>query len=102
MTDVTTWLSSALAEMREPDPAAAPLDLEAVLAGAFQHWDGRPLVDQVINEVWRQSGGAVSLQYSDPATFPTQVRGPAAYLMLSARRRLLLVPDPARPVQFEQ
>lgn len=101
--NAVTWLATGLVDLRAPDPATAPADLARVLGDAFlQSWDGRLLVDQVAEEVRRRSAGEVTLRPASAAGFALRPRGPAAYLVLTATRRVLIVPDPAAPVQFDR
>ena len=102
MDDVVAWIASALVRLEQPDPATAPASLSRALEDAFgTSWDGRALVDPLGQDLLRRSGGQVSLQGADRGGFTVQLRGPAAYLELTARRRVLLVPDPALPVRFD-
>jgi hypothetical protein len=100
---VTTWLASGLRQLTAPDPASAPPDMGSVLATAFQVWDGRGLVSDLMKEIRTQSLGVATIEYADPATFTAaaQIRGPAAYLLVTGRRRFVLVPDPANPIRFD-
>jgi hypothetical protein len=80
------------------------VDLKPVLDEAFDlAWDAQSLVNQLIQELNDQTSGEVTLQYADPATFSPnmRIRGKAAYLFLTARKRLRLSPDPASVVVFD-
>jgi hypothetical protein len=99
---VVEWLASGLIQLSEPNPRLAPVDLQQVLSDAFQQsWDGRGIVDELVIEVRRQSAGEVTLQYADPASFLTQIRGPGAYLVVTGRRPVILAPSAAQPLLFD-
>jgi hypothetical protein len=100
--DTLAWLSSALARFSTPDPALRPTDFDDVLHRAFTTaWNGQELVNELIPEVLKSSSGEVTLRFGDPTLFGTQLRGPAAYLVLTGSRRVVLTPDPHSPLRFD-
>ena len=100
--ETVRWLATALAQMREANPADRPVTAQADLDDAFTQLFRAPrLVDDLVRQVWELSVGTVALQRGDMAEFHTAFRGPAEYLVLSARKRVSLVPDADSPVRFD-
>jgi hypothetical protein len=103
-TTLTSWLASGLVQLTTPSPWLAPADVEATLGEAFRaDFTGRALVDELVAEVRRQSSGEVTLENADPTAFSPElrVRGPAAYLVATRTRYLVLGPNTGDPVRFD-
>jgi hypothetical protein len=96
------WIAYYLARLREPDPATAPDSAATDLANAFKSFrDPTDFIQALARQVEEESGGQVLLEPSDPSRFKRNPRGPAAFLNLTARKRLLVVPNPHAPAQFD-
>jgi hypothetical protein len=99
--ETVRWLATALAQVREAGPTDRPVTAQADLDNAFRRFRAPRLVDDLVRQVWELSVGTVALQRGDMAEFHMAFRGPAEYLVLSARKRVSLVPDADSPVRFD-
>ncbi len=105
MDETIDWLARALIQIREPDPRAAPATAAQDLSTALGFF-GPPtaFVDALTARVFELSRGTMVLTPGSEAEFqePFARRTQAVFLVLSARRRLVLAPDANRPVQFDE
>jgi hypothetical protein len=102
MDETIEWLARGLTQLREPDPNSRPARADQDLVEAFGLF-GPPtqLIAALNARVFDLSRGTMVLTPGDEAEFrPPFPRTPqAAFLVLSARKRFVLVPG-ANPVWF--
>jgi hypothetical protein len=101
MDETIEWLARGLTQLREPDPGSRPARAEQDLVDAFGFFGPPTQLLAALNaRVFELSRGTVVLTPGDQAEFrePLPRTPQAAFLVLSARRRVVLVPgrDPVR------
>ena len=106
MEETIEWLARALTQLREPDPSSRPATAALDLVNAFGPI-GPPtqFVEALNARVFELSRGTMVVTPGNESEFSQQfqqIRTPqTAFLVLSARKRFMLVAMPDRPVQFD-
>ena len=106
MVETLDWLAEALTNLREPDPGARPLTVDMDLLNAFGPFRPPSLfVEELNRRVFEMSRGTTVLTPGNESEFSRrfqELRTPqVAFLILSARKRVVLTANPDRPLEFD-